>query len=185
MSEEYDVVFHEGAVREIPTSREYPIHGTILLIGEDNPQSRHPAHALVNYPAGCAGHRLQEQILGIVPEEYLAIWRTNLCSPTWSQAMARQRFAVLMEMPDAPWTRVVCLGRKVSQIAEEWTTRTSGIGVGFQLRPFGTATCGRVMLASLPHPSGRCREWNDPRSYDRAATTMRQIAPGIAWGGKQ
>ena len=177
-------LFSEGetAVREVDFADDYPIHNSILLIGEDNPQSSHPAHALVCYPDGCAGHRLQEQILGIVPDEYLAIWRANLCCPSWSQAEARLRFGLLMTMRGRPWTRVVCLGRKVSKIAEEWTA-TVNQGLGFSLRPFGACFTDDVMLASLPHPSGRCREWNDPRSYDRAARVMREIAPGIAWGG--
>ena len=54
-----------------------------LLIGEDNPLSAVPEHALFPYPVGCAGHRLAG-ILGLGNAAYLALWRTNLCVGGWS-----------------------------------------------------------------------------------------------------
>ncbi len=166
-------VLHLGAVREIiGVGEKYDALGRILLLGEDNPQSSAPEHALVNHPDGCAGHRLQSRVLEIVPSTYHAIWRTNLCSPVWFTPDAKNRFWSLLA-PDAPWTTVVCLGRKVSSIAELDTWAGRQIDTG-----------GREFsVISLPHPSGRCREWNDPSSYGRAHRLMRLVAPAIPWGG--
>lgn len=167
---------HRGAVRKSAgeiNSRQ------ILLVGEDNPQSVADEHALYPYPPNCAGERLCNRILALPwTDDYLALWRTNLCTPSWSDKQAGRRAWELLGA-EVPWTKIVLLGRKVSKIFEPICNVT--------LESF---TIGRIdtghrtfTVASLPHPSGRCREWNNAENYERARSVMRTLAPDIAWGG--
>lgn len=166
---------YRGAVRK-PTeggSRQ------ILLVGEDNPQSSAEEHALYPYPPNCAGERLCNRIFALpFTDHYLALWRTNLCTGSWSDKMAGKRAWELLAA-DAPWTKLVLLGRKVAKIFEPICS--------VSLEPFaiGRVDTGHRMftVASLPHPSGRCREWNNAENYTRARGVMRALAPDIAWGG--
>ena len=34
----------------------------------------------------------------------------------------------------------------------------------------------------LPHPSGRCRVWNEPDAVERARALLRQVRPDVPWG---
>lgn len=34
----------------------------------------------------------------------------------------------------------------------------------------------------LPHPSGLCREWNDPSAVTRARRVLEFVAPDVPWG---
>lgn len=150
----------------------------LLLVGEDNPVSSAPQYALYPYPPNCAGARLCNMILGLSEDEYLALWRTNLCTPSWSQRQAGHRALELLSV-DVPWTRLVLLGRKVAKVFEPITVAKS-------LEPFSISRIeinSRVFtIASLPHPSGRCREWNDVNNYGRARDVMKTLAPSIQWG---
>lgn len=168
-----------GAVRRISGNPSERATHQILLIGEDNPQSVAEEHALYPYPVNCAGERLCNRILALpFTEQYLSIWRTNLCVGSWSDKQAGKRAWELLAA-DAPWSKLVLLGRKVSKIFEPICNVT--------LEPFAI---GRIdtghrtfTVASLPHPSGRCREWNISTNYERARGVMRALAPDIAWGG--
>ena len=158
----------------------------VLMLGEDNPQSADPRHALFPYPPGCAGHRLME-ILGLTTEEHLGLWRTNLCCPSWSKKQARERAAV-MTGQDVPWRTIVCLGRKVSDVMAEhtglslpaWSTAFAPY-----TRPLvvqGGATITRTFtVVSLPHPSGRNMIWNDRLRWSDARMLMRSVDPGGPW----
>lgn len=154
----------------------------VLLVGEDNPQSSAPQYALWNAPDGCAGHRLQEKILRLPEAWYLAIWRTNLCTPTWDKDDAVVRTFELSGS-DVPWSTIVMLGRKVADAHE--------LLLGKALKPFETrnhlrAQIGRTFrYVSLPHPSGRCRDWNELGTYERTLTVMRDLLPEIPFGGIQ
>lgn len=148
----------------------------LLILGEDNPQSASPEHALYNDPSGCAGHRLQA-IFGLDDADYLGLWRTNLCNPSWNLKAARSRGAILTN-GDAPWNVVVMLGRKVARALadraalEPFEHQRVAVGVRGQ----------EITLASLPHPSGKNQTWNSPLAVARARNLMREIAPEIAWG---
>lgn len=166
----------------------------VVLVGEDNPQSSLPEHALFPHPPGCAGHRLS-QILGLTRARHLALWRTNLCCPTWSTKKARERAVVLLR-PDAPWNVLVLLGRKVAQAFERVVgqsldpfsiTRVDGTVVGAH---DPECVCGGeggrsrlFTLVSLPHPSGRNLVWNDRSAWLDARKLMQQVAPDVEWGG--
>lgn len=123
-----------------------------LLVGEDNPRSADPTHALLPYPDNCAGHRLSK-ILGLSRVEYMMIFdRVNLCLENWVAAEARERAAEL----DDGARPLVLLGVKVT-------------------RAFGLPTAPFVQHANklvFPHPSGRCRVWNDEGTRERARATV-------------
>lgn len=153
----------------------------LLLVGEDNPQSEKPEHALFPYPQGCAGSRLMTDILGLRRQTYLRLARTNLCCPTWDRWDAESRagaiIAQVVDMVDYTERRfspIVMLGRKV----------TSAFGFRKDALPFFAHTEGAPgqTFVSLPHPSGRCREWNDATNYQRTIDLMRTVAPNVPWG---
>ena len=152
----------------------------ILLVGEDNPQSTAEEHALYPYPLNCAGERLCNRILALpYTDQYLSLWRTNLCVGTWTDKQAGKRAWDLLAV-DAPWSKLVLLGRKVAKIFEPIAS----------VQPLEAFSIARIdtghrtfTVASLPHPSGRCREWNIAANFERARGVMRTIAPDMAWGG--
>lgn len=186
-----DLLEHTGACRVPHSPRDEHEGCRVLLLGEDNPQSSEPEHALYDYPEGCAGHRLRSRIFGLSSAAYLALWRTNLCNPTWSTPAARERAKQLLELKTAPWDTIVLLGSKVAKIVgypqmppfSSCRLRLDTDGARFDR--FGDAFApepGEHQLIYLPHPSGRCREWNDPASYGRARMLMRACVPEINWG---
>lgn len=150
----------------------------VLLVGEDNPQSQDPYFSLWNEPPGCAGHRLQEAIFVLTPSVYRSIWRTNLCVGSWDRDAAELRCFDLIAS-DCPWSVLVLLGRRVAVSFRSV--------LGRALAPFERLAAqkyGRdLTFVSLPHPSGRCREWNDSSSYLLTSRIMGEVAPWLSWGG--
>lgn len=134
-----------------------------LLVGESNPYGTDPEFALYPDPQGCAGWRLAVEILGLHRAAYLrAFERTNLCSEgAWSTRAARDAAAsIRLQRAQAP---IVLLGARVANAFglpyEPFTeTRLSN--------PFTSTPTTRFFL--LPHPSGRCRLWNQPDAFQRA-----------------
>lgn len=180
---------HLGAHRETAHDDVGPCR--VLLLGEDNPQSAAPEYALYDYPPGCAGNRLRANVFGISSNDYLAIWRTNLCCPSWSLPAARARWTELAFSPGVPWNVIVLLGSKVAKVA----LPPKALG------PFSTCRVARevdritydhlrgpvvpfegMRLIYLPHPSGRNLVWNEPRNRIAAQMLMRECVPEIDWG---
>jgi len=128
-------------------------HARALLVGESNPYSLVPEHALLPWPSQSAGARLLS-LLGWDEDEYLAsFFRTNLVrGRKWSLAAAREEVAVLRSH-DFYGLDVVLLGAKVSH-AFEWTAPLWEKSEG-----------GRFVR--VPHPSGLCREWNRAGARER------------------
>lgn len=128
-----------------------------LLVGEDNPYSADPRHALSPYPERSAGFRLATVILGMNRAQYLRTFdRVNLCAHgKWSGRIASKTADRLLQDDRE---HVVLLGRKVA----------AAFGCGdhpaFSTRPL---VCG-TMLYLLPHPSGLSRAWNEPGAIERA-----------------
>lgn len=157
--------------------------GRILLVGEDNPISAAPEHALYCGPEGCSGWRLQEKIFGLPRLQYLALWRTNLCVGGWSAKKARERARELTP-PNTPWKLVIMLGRKV---ASAFSQIVPGDSPPFQVRASnaGWPLDDREDLfrfLSLPHPSGiNARSYTAPAIAD-TRQIMRKLAPDLAWG---
>lgn len=148
--------------------------GEILLVGEDNPLSMDPRYALYHEPRGCAGHRLQSRILGVLARQtYLPIWRTNLCAGGWDAQAADGR-AESLARAGAPWRTIVLLGSRVAGAFDRATR--------IRLRPFEVAPFGQIALISLPHPSGRNPAWNDPARIALARSILHRSAPGIPRG---
>ena len=137
---------------------------SVVLVGESNPYGADPRYALYPDPPGCAGYRLCHKVLGIDARDYLrAFERVNLLQgPRWSVPKARAAASALVQRTDGGWSRpggrpLVLLGRRVA----------AAFGLG-DILPFTRVPIGEWTFVLLPHPSGRCRAWNDPGSFERA-----------------
>jgi hypothetical protein len=127
-----------------------------LIVGEVNPYGSDPTFALFPLPEGASGYRLRK-ILGLTQDEYLrAFDRANLCTGRWSAEAAREA-AEQIDSQDR--CAVILLGRKVAK------------AFGLGSRELFTR-CGRYVL--LPHPSGRCRSWNDAARVEWARRLVRE-----------
>ncbi len=134
-----------------------------ILIGESNPYGGDPEFALYPSPIGCAGHRLCCLILGMDHDDYLdAFERRNLCPGHWSIKHARQVAQSIWENDG----RFILLGAKV---CSAWQT---------PFEPFKVFDGGTCVV--LPHPSGLCRLWSEPRAVAKARTAVLAIAPELA-----
>lgn len=144
--------------RSLPARRAGKV-AKILLVGENNPYSDAPQHALLPWPKGAAGDRLR-RILGYSTRRYLVEFdRVNLLplGAKWSVSAARERTGRLDH------ERRVLLGLRVA-LAHKIT-----------FKPFRRRRVGGLDLLMLPHPSGRCRVWNDRRSVSKARRALRRF----------
>ena len=162
------------------------MRGRTLVVGENNPYSVDPKYALWPDPPRSAGGRLCRVILGMRVADYVgAFERVNLLSEAkWSAKkageaaddvlddIARYQGAfVYLKSPRkfAPRVRLILLGQKVAK------------AFGLKFEPFkavGTMT-GGVDFLMLPHPSGRCRIWNDRLSIVRARAAVTEFCPEL------
>lgn len=135
-----------------------------LLVGEDNPHHSDPRLALWPRPSQYAGGRLC-RILGMDERRYLrAFDRVNLCDGAWDAAEARANAERLLGLGKP----LVLLGSKVCRaFGATFTPETL-----FTVRELAPG----VNAAVLPHPSGRCRAWNDAGSYQRARDAVASLA---------
>ena len=138
-----------------------------LIVGEVNMLSADPKFALYPYPANGSGGRLA-RILGLDPLVYLRMFdRMNLYSRIpvrWSIADARYRAALLAEQQIGRQV-VMLLGRRVAEAFCPTSEHHSW------------AQIGQYYL--IPHPSGRCRAWNDPTAIERTRTFLSPIMENI------
>lgn len=138
-----------------------------VLVGESNPYGKDPAYALYPEPATSAGGRLCREILGLTPSRYISLFhrRNLLVGDRWSaSAAAEAAMDLCVEFMDAP---LILLGSRVCR----------AFGVAYE--PFAVVISDPWALC-LPHPSGRCRAWNDPVSYQRARDALSALYPGYA-----
>lgn len=146
----------------------------VVLVGECNPHADEPMAALWASP-GTAGGRLQSTILGLEPLSYYGLWRVNLCpTRTWDTVAARMT-ALRVASPLAPWEVVVCLGRRVARRMA--AARGLDIFPSWSIMPWGSP-----VYVTIPHPSGRCRDWNDSAAIPHARELLRRAAPEVPWG---
>jgi hypothetical protein len=125
----------------------------VLLVGESNPYGLDQRYALWPRPENASGGRLCK-VLGMTPATYLRTFdRVNLCLGGWNLRDARDVAAGLTH------PRRVLLGRRVAQ--------AHGIKDWRPFEVYDLGPLGRDVLA-LPHPSGRCRIWNEPGAAQRA-----------------
>lgn len=125
-----------------------------VLIGMNNPHSARPEAALLPHPRGVAGWRLWRMVSdvsGIGRADYVRMTdrRNLLDSRDWDPVAARPRAAALWD--ELQGRRVVVLGGSVR--AALWLSSTT---------PASWRTDRGVDWAYLPHPSGLCRDYNDP-----------------------
>lgn len=143
----------------------YRFNDRPVLLAMNNPQSILPEHALYPHPEGVAGHRLYEMLRDSAAEQGLPVSRVNylerfdrrnlLNALQWNTAEAYRRAGVVLEAVRG--RNVIVLGVR--------TLRALRLS-----RPGGSSTWGRwrrvdrldLNYCLLPHPSGRCREYNDP-----------------------
>ena len=130
-----------------------------FLVGELNPRSSDPHHALYPLPPGCSGARLCGY-LGMTPLQYIRTFdRRNLCVGEWDSGRAHLEALriILLEPPTRP---IVLLGHRVA--------------MAFSLRPMSYfERVGRYIY--LPHPSGRNLVWNDPANVARAREAVLSV----------
>lgn len=127
-----------------------------VILGMNNPHSARPDSALLPYPARCAGWnlwRMVQDVCGVSRAEYCRLTerRNLLDARAWDYCAAAER------VHDAWRTledrRVIFLGATVLRLMRlprvapaSWTLD----------KPRNTA------WSWLPHPSGLCRDYNDP-----------------------
>lgn len=128
-----------------------------VLVGEANPRSGDERLALYPRPRTSAGGRLCHSIFRMAEREYLrAFDRVNLCPRAWCDEDARERAADVFALAKRRGQSVVLLGARVSR------------AFGFDFEPFSVRYVEGARVLTLPHPSGRCRAWNDPAAVRRA-----------------
>lgn len=148
---------------------------SVAIVGELNPYGADPRFAMYPDPPMSAGARMQSLVAGLDRKRYIDLPRYNLCVGRWSNPAARLEADRLLA--DATIEGLVLLGRKV-------------VGAFFRRdlpQPFNVAVLSPdgkrgVRCAVLPHPSGLCRAWNEPRAFLRAQATLREAFPSIPWG---
>lgn len=132
-----------------------------LLVGESNPLSSRPEHALWPWPPGCSGDHLRS-ILGLSLLDYFRLFdRTNLLEGRWLPRAAREA-AVALDASVPAAVPLVLLGARVREAFDlshqallcSW----EGLGPWSRWRRW----------VAVPHPSGRSRAWNRPGSRERA-----------------
>lgn len=127
-----------------------------VIIGMNNPlRPRSPEYALYPAPVNCAGWRLWKMLwarTSVTEEEYVERFdrRNLLQTREWKAARARDA-AVALE-PELLGRRVVVLGTAVRD--------------AFRLPPVlvKPVSLRGITWRQLPHPSGRCRWYNDPKN---------------------
>lgn len=142
-----------------------------ILLGLDNPHSSDPAMALYTRPINASGYRLWQMIKDAAnrkchnfsERDYLEGYtRRNLLS---SENYVGDRFNYSLMVSALKGRRVVMLGQKVPKLL--------GImGVTFDLVPrVGDGFTYYV----IPHPSGLCREYNDPIMRQRVGDLVYKL----------
>jgi hypothetical protein len=139
-----------------------------LLVGELNPYGADPRMALYPLPEGASGDRLRG-ILGLTCGEYLLQFdRVNLCTGKWSMKQACEVVRRIRE--ERSRESIILLGRRVAT--------AFGVGDRNFFEVVGT-------LFLLPHPSGRCRVWNDGRNVLRAQAVVKMAVQWAERGGER
>lgn len=138
------------------------------LVGEANSLGADPSFALYPMPERCSGERLCCLVLGMYKRDYLSYFRRlNLCPNEWSAKRARWRAAEIA----LEGGKLVLLGAKVAA------------SFGALYEPFMVRKmmrCGHGEALVLSHPSGRCRTWNDPLSFQRTRDALATFCPDVA-----
>ena len=138
----------------------------VVLVGMCNPRSSDRRLALVPHPPNSAGHRLFLMLRKRVPCTHIeyrdGFERRNLVSTTiWSQQTARRNAECMVG--ELQGRTVLLLGAAVRD--------------AFGLPPVLVKPVVQrgVTFRQLPHPSGRCRWYNNPRHRRVAEMLLEEL----------
>lgn len=139
-----------------------------VLLGMNNPLSADPAYALFPAPTGCTGHRIWQMLTertGCLRQQYLdAFDRRNLVDGReWDAAESLDAALRLMDDSTLDGRTVVVLG--------DAPRRALGLKKRLiePIRQYGAT------WRQIPHPSGRCRFYNDPTARAVVALLLEEL----------
>jgi hypothetical protein len=133
------------------------------LVGESNPYGSNPRYALFYDPPESAGGRLCRLVMGLEPRQYLRDYaRFNLCDGKWSLPKARDRADRLNHWEVDGQVPFVLLGAKVC----------SAFAIEFKPFAYHAAEVYGRPFVILPHPSGRCRLWDESGAMGNAREVL-------------
>lgn len=138
------------------------------IIGEAPGPNTSPKLPIFPFPASSAGGRLMSYSR-MRPAEYLGkLYRKNLFTtflPGWCAPAARELASYIeRDLADMKIRRVLLLGTRVGaafEVGGLWSSLTTTSGITFLV---------------IPHPSGRCRVYNDEAARKRAGAAIRWAA---------
>lgn len=141
-----------------------------VLLGINNPHSDDPEKALGLEPRGASGHRLwlmlkdaaNRRARNLQEEDYLKGFdRQNLMdSDQYSVQGWRDRISKV---------KYGLKGRKVVMLGTKVPISLGLRHTGFHMQP---QTCLSFQYFVVPHPSGLCREYNDPSMRERVGDLL-------------
>lgn len=129
-----------------------------LIVGESPNPSVNTTHSVLDprVPNG-SGARLAN-IMGLTTDEFVHKFsRVNICIAKFDKSAARNNALVLKS--SSLYEKFVLLGKNVAE------------SFGFKYEPF-TVKRSRAYFVILPHPSGKCRIWNAPESFNMARKAL-------------
>jgi len=149
----------------------------VLVVGECVPEGHDREEALAAGRPGSIGNRLMN-ILGMSERNFASrLERVNLCSGGWNREEARDSAEWLVgEFSRLPY--FLLLGRRVR---EAFGGESSYVRVGRSCY-LGYRVSEDLTIVGIPHPSGRCREWNDARTVVEVRRFLSAVVRDFPWG---
>lgn len=148
-----------------------------LLVGEQPGPSSNPRLPMWPYPPNSAGGRLHRMSGMDVGDYLLRLARVNLARrpvARWDPARAADRLGLVLDgLPDG--ARVVLCGARAKDALCSWL----GVPGPTCPLPFTAPVLWRgrdVKIVGVPHPSGRCQDYNDPAVREAAGRVVRWAA---------
>ena len=152
-----------------------PYQRGLLIVGE----MTKGIQPLWPHPPGRAGDRLRS-LLGLTITDYLRITRVNLIDGVdeWSDEIAIDGARAVWEKLCPSYSMTILLGSRVHAAFCAVNKHFEGmqplaVRVTNTLNPHTPPPAQSFML--LPHPSGRCRKWNNPEFLQLARDTLAVI----------
>jgi hypothetical protein len=128
-----------------------------IIVGMNNPHSIEPRDALIPSPVGSAGYRIYEMLRAAGTREGVGI----------SHVSYMDRFDRINMLNSSLWRIVVLCGKSVA------TTLSDGLkGLSFNIN---VRTHRDFQYYLIPHPSGLCREYNDPAMVRRVGELLLEL----------